>query len=732
MLSKYNIIWDSPSKDCTGVMPIGNGDIGAGIYAIEDDALYLLLSKDGAVNYEGELYKTGRVKITISPNPFANDGFTQTLDIEKGRINIKTKTVDINIWADANFNVYNIEIRADRDIALSAVPEFWERIDGTKDVCLQNNGHILWYFNVGDRSRYTEELAQFSMEHIADGNNDPYRYTVFGNLMECGECAVQGSRLAGNGTKFDIKIYGLSRQTPHVYEWIHEMEQMAQENKQRKNTWQNHLDWWSAFWERSYIFITDNEVQPQQRRQPNFHMTLDGHLNAADNGELVSQAYTVFRFLMACQSRGKNQMKFNGGLFTQQFYTTQKRDRRVCPKELSGRRMLLHEDDRLWGGRYTFQNQRLMFWPLLVSGDFELMFPFFNYYHKLLETRKEYTKKWFGHEGAFFRENLQPTGMDLPEQGRIFPPKTKRGEKYEGWYHDYYFTCSLELVVMMINYVWYTGDATFSEYMLAPMAREVLTFYDKHYERDRNGKLVLDPAQVLETFWIAVNPAPDIAGLHYILNAVLDMEIGSNEDKQNWTRLLSELPPVPMHTVNGDTAIAPAEKYEKLENFENGELYPVFPFTKYGVGFDTNDIVENTMKNRTNPNAFCGRCWTQDQIDWAHAGNAVEARDGLIKRFRTASPFHRFPFYGRENPDSCPDFDHFGSGSIALQHMLVQETGDEIHLLPAWPHNWDVKFKLRIRNNGVVEGEVKGGKLLHWDIYPVEFKEKVAINIDWN
>ena len=31
---------------------------------------------------------------------------------------------------------------------------------------------------------------------------------------------------------------------------------------------------------------------------------------------------------------------------------------------------------------------------------------------------------------------------------------------------------------------------------------------------------------------------------------------------------------------------------------------------------------------------------------------------------------------------------------IALQRMLLQYDGDEIYLLPAWPKDWDVEFKL--------------------------------------
>ena len=42
-VARYNVVWESPSKDASGQMPLGNGDIAAGVYAIEDGDLYLLL-----------------------------------------------------------------------------------------------------------------------------------------------------------------------------------------------------------------------------------------------------------------------------------------------------------------------------------------------------------------------------------------------------------------------------------------------------------------------------------------------------------------------------------------------------------------------------------------------------------------------------------------------------------------------------------------------------------------
>ena len=47
-VNTYNVVWENPSKDASGAMPLGNGDIAAGVYAVEDGDLYLLLSKNDA------------------------------------------------------------------------------------------------------------------------------------------------------------------------------------------------------------------------------------------------------------------------------------------------------------------------------------------------------------------------------------------------------------------------------------------------------------------------------------------------------------------------------------------------------------------------------------------------------------------------------------------------------------------------------------------------------------
>jgi hypothetical protein len=208
---------------------------------------------------------------------------------------------------------------------------------------------------------------------------------------------------------------------------------------------------------------------------------------------------------------------------------------------------------------------------------------------------------------------------------------------------------------------------------------------------------------------------------------LLDLGAGSDADRSHWQSFRAILPEIPLRQIDGRTAIAPADSWEKKKNNENGELYPVFPFQCFGVALGSGEIAEWTMRHRTcvDANNLC--CWTQDQIHWACAGNALEAASGLLRRFRTASPMCRFPLYGREYPDSCPDLDHFGSGATALQRMLVQEANSKIVLLPAWPAAWDVDFKLHLSQGTIIEGSVADGELTRWKIEPASRAADVTV-----
>ena len=65
-----------------------------------------------------------------------------------------------------------------------------------------------------------------------------------------------------------------------------------------------------------------------------------------------------------------------------------------------------------------------------------------------------------------------------------------------------------------------------------PFAHEIVTFYDKHYQRDKTGKLDISPANAVEDVWDARNPAQVIAGLQTVLDALIRLTPTGKERDQ--------------------------------------------------------------------------------------------------------------------------------------------------------------------------------------------------------
>jgi len=75
---------------------------------------------------------------------------------------------------------------------------------------------------------------------------------------------------------------------------------------------------------------------------------------------------------------------------------------------------------------------------------------------------------------------------------------------------------------------------------------------------------------------------------------------------------------------------------------------------------------------------------------------------------------YRFAAFSPHLQDYAPSLDQLSVFSNALQYMLMQIADDSaqtIVLLPSWPCNWNVNFKLNGPLKTVIEGSVQSGKL---------------------
>ena len=94
-LDSYNVLWDSPSRDAHGSMPLGNGDVGINAWVEANGDLVFYVSKTDAWDENARLCKIGRVRVKFDPPLAAKDKFRQELKLRDGIIQITSKRSEI-------------------------------------------------------------------------------------------------------------------------------------------------------------------------------------------------------------------------------------------------------------------------------------------------------------------------------------------------------------------------------------------------------------------------------------------------------------------------------------------------------------------------------------------------------------------------------------------------------------------------------------------------------------
>ncbi|TLS51283.1 hypothetical protein FE782_16275 [Paenibacillus antri] len=735
---RYNVSWDSPSAGAVGSMPIGNGDIGLNVWAEEDGDLLFYIGKTDAWSETGRLLKLGKIRLSLTPNPFlAGRPFLQELDLEDGAIRIEAgeagSRVRIRLWVDANAPVVYAEMDGDREFEASAALEVWrtETVELTGhalgaanlsrspvpvfedgDTVVEGEGPILAWYHRNERSVWPDSLRLQSLEGLlAKGAQDPLLHRTFGGVLRGGgvdgaiEGTAEGASEGGwakagdrmlttsrpsRSAAFSVRV--LTAQTASAAAWLEAAEAIpaADRAPERRAAFEAHRAWWRAFWAGSRI-------------------DLRGAAPAHDDEAFaVARGYTLQRFMNACGGRGAYPIKFNGSIFT--FDVTYDDG-----FDFSGE---FDADYRRWGGGYWFQNTRLPYWSMLASGDFELMTSLFYMFCNNLQLAEERTRRYYGHEGAYFPETMTFWGAYLnPDYG--WDREGKPAGQADNSYIRHYMQNNLELLLLMLSHYEYTGDRETFEAASLPVIESCLRFFDRHNPVDERGRLRLEPAQALENWHEAVNPLPEIAGLRVVLSRLLRLPELPAESREAWESLRRRLPDVPEATdEDGEAVFAPAEAYfGDIMNSENVELYAVFPYRIAAVGTPELEKGRRTF-DRRRVKGTGG--WRQDAIQAAYLGLAEQAREFAAFNYTTPYEAARFPAFWGPNFDWMPDQDHGSVANIALQTMLLQCDGDRILLCPAWPKAWNAEFRLRAPYGTIVEGAVRDGKLERLKVTPEE------------
>ena len=677
-------------------IPLGNGEMGANVWVDESGIVKILLSRTDAWSEIFRLLKVGLVELKITPNPFGKDVHTH-FSLYDAALYITAPGTHVRVYADANAPVVRVSVHSEQEITAELVGINYRTlpidpkddfsnfhmhdaetawIHGKKseiswaegaDVTFEAAG-MFGQYHYNEYSCYQFTMENQNLAEFANEQADPLLHRIFG-YVALGEQNVAGVK------EYSASIYTATLPDSAPVAWKQYIVQLAEQyGMETASTFDAHKTAWHEKWAKSYVFCPKDS-----------------------EGFLFAKGFLYQRYMNLCAGKGPYPIKFNGSLFT--------------ADEMEG--YPGNYDARRWGASYWLQNTRLIYWAMLESGDYDLMKPFYKLYLDVMPISKKRVKKYYGHRG-----------MLIPETITIFGTYTNRCYGYTkengvrsasgvechmpgdnpNRYIRWHYNGMLETAYLMLRYVEKSGDRELLKEFLE-FTKETLWFFREHFEVF-SGKLLMTPVSSLETWQYCANDTPDIAGIMAVTDAVYACGAADEELLALCEEMKNLVPDLPLDEIDGKSVIAPCEtKIEKRSrNVENPELYPVFPFYLYGIDKPELELAINTYYVR---HRDLGKGWSQDPVQAALLGLTEEAVKHMKYRIPNVDERAIFPAFWGPNYDETPDQDHGSNILLCVAAMLYQES----RMLPAWPKDWDVSFRLPDGKGGFVTVNYENGEL---------------------
>ncbi len=129
-LDRCNVVWTTPGKDAGDSMPLGNGQVGINLWVEAGGDLHFYISRTDSLSEISRLLKVGKVRVSISPNPFAAGlPFQQELRLREGRCEITAgegdKKVTLSVFVDADRPGVCVVGESASPVSVKATIESW-------------------------------------------------------------------------------------------------------------------------------------------------------------------------------------------------------------------------------------------------------------------------------------------------------------------------------------------------------------------------------------------------------------------------------------------------------------------------------------------------------------------------------------------------------------------------------------------------------------------------------
>ena len=417
-IQDYNVVWDSPSGNIEGSMPIGNGTNTALIWVDESGDLMLRIARGDSWDEYARSIKLGNIRIHFENSLNAPEGeFQQTLNYYDGEIEIVTPETTVRVWADANQDIIHVEADEKQPGKVEVSIESWREeekvithldtwqdyvhvaefdnsigIDAGEIVVpadqFEEAGNGLCWFHRNETSVWDETLATQSItEDLIEryGIQDPLTYRTTGGMISGTGMEADGDKKLVSTEEKEVHRIDIATHTEITEDpgmWTENIADLMAENENAdiEELREQHRKYWNDFWDKSYVIATGDE-----------------------EADTVTKGWIAARWMEGCAGRAEGPIEFNGGVFA------------------------FEEDSLLWHD-YTQFNQRFAYWSMLQSGDFDLMQSYFDMNLNSMPVAQASVKARWGESN----EGYAQKGMQINEW-KPHPARCSRITGSEFW-----------------------------------------------------------------------------------------------------------------------------------------------------------------------------------------------------------------------------------------------------------------------------------------------------------
>jgi hypothetical protein len=257
--------------------------------------------------------------------------------------------------------------------------------------------------------------------------------------------------------------------------------------------------------------------------------------------------------------------------------------------------------------------------------------------------------------------------------------------------------------------------------LMAAWARFMLAYA----KPDADGYLHTSPSNAHETQWDVNDPTTDIAAMNAVLPEVVEAARLLHRDGDLVGQIQAALPKIlpyprtdaatrtqqltPAADATGADVIGMSyQQAAPTHNTENLGLEPVWPYGLVGDSGPLSALGQRTFTDRPNVEI---NDWSLDPIDAARLGLPADLARTLVDQ---TEKYQLRPSglaaFGPSYPE--PYAEQGAVVADALQEALVQDYDGLLRIAPAWPSAWNADAGVYIQHRGKVDVQVRGGRLV--------------------